>query len=54
MEYWVLDVGGRRLISHRQPMGGRYASVAIYSEHESIAPLAAPESEFSAAQALVG
>jgi len=54
MEYWVLDVGGRRLISHRQPMGGRYASVIIYSEHESIAPLAAPESEFSAAQALVG
>jgi Uma2 family endonuclease len=54
VEYWVFDVSGRRLISHRKPEGGRYGSVTIYSEHELIVPLAAPEAEFCAAQALSG
>jgi len=44
MEYWVLDVAGRRLIVHRNPQIGRYTSVAAYSAEESVAPLAAPES----------
>lgn len=26
-EYWVLDIEGRRLVVHRDPVGGRYASV---------------------------
>lgn len=44
VEYWVLDVAGRRLIVHRDPQAGRYVSVAAYGEEESVAPLAAPES----------
>jgi len=46
LEYWVLDLTGRRLIVHRDPKGGGYASVTAYSEHESIAPLSAPGSIF--------
>jgi Uma2 family endonuclease len=52
VEYWVVDVGGRRLISHRNPAGGRYDSVMIYGEHELVAPLAAPDAEICAAQVL--
>ena len=29
VEYWVLDVTGRRLFSHRNPASGGYASVTI-------------------------
>jgi len=46
VEYWVLDVVGRRMIVHREPRAGRYASVVAYSDQESVAPLAAPESFF--------
>jgi Uma2 family endonuclease len=53
VEYWVLDVADRRLYSHRNPVGGRYASVTIYNEHEFVAPLASPESGFSPAQAFL-
>jgi Uma2 family endonuclease len=51
-EYWVLDINNRRLICHRDPQAGRYANVAEYSEHETIAPLTAPEAFFTPAQAL--
>jgi Uma2 family endonuclease len=44
VEYWVLDIPGRRMIVHRDPQAGRYASVAAYTGEESVAPLAAPES----------
>jgi Uma2 family endonuclease len=46
IEYWILDVPGRRLIVHRQPAGGDYRSVVSYSEQESVAPLAAANSPF--------
>jgi Uma2 family endonuclease len=52
VEYWVLDVAGRCLYCHRNPTGSGYTSVAIYQEHEIIAPLGAPELRFCAAQAL--
>jgi len=42
-EYWVLDVNGRRLIVHRDPVDGQFQSVLVYSEDESIAPLAAAD-----------
>jgi Uma2 family endonuclease len=45
-EFWVLDVKGRRLIVHRDPAPEGYRSVTAYSEHESVAPLAAPEHAF--------
>jgi Uma2 family endonuclease len=44
VEYWVVDVIGRRLIVHRDPEGGQYGSVQSYSEQESAAPLAVPGS----------
>jgi Uma2 family endonuclease len=51
VEYWVLDVEAHRLIVHREPAGGRYASVAVYGEQETVAPLAAPSAEFHVAEA---
>jgi Uma2 family endonuclease len=50
-DYWVLDVSGRRLIVHRQPQAGKYTSVLIYNEQESVAPLAAPQAMFKVADA---
>jgi len=46
VEYWVLDVETRRLLVHRNPASGRYETIIAYEEHESVAPLAAPEHEF--------
>ena len=45
-EYWILDIVGRQLIVHRNPIGGKYESVVVYGEHEQVAPLAAPRAEF--------
>jgi Uma2 family endonuclease len=42
-EYWVFDLPGRRLIAHRQPQAGQYASVTSFGQDESASPLAAPE-----------
>jgi Uma2 family endonuclease len=53
VEYWVLDIPGRRMIVHRDPREGQYASVVAYSAEESIAPLAAPESPLRVADALM-
>lgn len=50
-DYWVLDVNQRRMIVHRQPIEGKYSSVVVYREDESVAPLAAPESHFRVAAA---
>jgi len=52
IEYWVLDVERRRLIVHRGPISGKYATVTVYDENEPIAPLAAPAAEFRPSQAL--
>lgn len=46
VEYWVLDIPARRLVVHRDPRDGQYRSVTVYSELESVAPLAAPGHEF--------
>jgi len=53
-EYWVIDVAGKRLIAHRSPESGAYASVAVYAENEIIAPLAAPHARFRPADAFAG
>jgi len=44
VEYWVLDIAARRMIVHRDPHAGRYASVTAYSSEEWVSPLAAPAS----------
>src|SRR5207249_405048 len=54
VEYWVLDIAGRRMIAHRDPKAGRYASVAAYSSEESVSPLAAPNSYFRIKDAFPG
>src|SRR2546427_1819620 len=43
VEYWVLDVAARRLIVHRDPKSGGFASIVAYGEHESGAPPSAPQ-----------
>jgi Uma2 family endonuclease len=53
VEYWVLDVTGRQLFSHRSPVSGRYTAVTVYHEHEPVTPMAAPAAEFRPAQAFV-
>ena len=50
-EYWVFDIGGRRLIVHRYPQGGSYSAVIAYDEGESVTPLASPSSTFPVAVA---
>ena len=52
VEYWVLDIQGRRLIVHRDPARGQYASIVGYSEQECVTPLAAPGAPFRVAEML--
>lgn len=42
VEYWVADSNGRKLIVHREPTEGQYASVVSYGVDASVMPLAAP------------
>ena len=51
VEYWVLDINGRKLGVHRDPEDGEYRSIAWYDEQESVAPLAAPDSAFQISSA---
>ncbi len=43
LEYWVLDVPGRKLHVYRMPSAEGYQSETILSEELTIAPLAFPE-----------
>jgi Uma2 family endonuclease len=51
VEYWLLDIAGRRMIVHRDPQEGKYRFRVAYSEEENLAPLAAPESFLRVADA---
>jgi Uma2 family endonuclease len=42
VEYWVLDVEGRRVIVHRGSDGQTYQSVLVYGLTEQVATLARP------------
>jgi Uma2 family endonuclease len=46
VEYWVVDVDGRRIVVHRNPQGGTYSDVKSYAGGESVEPLAAPGKSF--------
>ncbi len=46
VEYWVFDIAARRLVVHREPLRGLYGSITVYSEKESVKPLASPDHEF--------
>jgi Uma2 family endonuclease len=54
VEYWVLDIPAHRLIVHRDPRNGLYQSITVYRSDESVAPLAAPHSEFRVGDAFPG
>jgi len=54
VEYWVVDIPGRRIIVHRDPQEGQYRSVVAYSEQESVNPLASPDSELPVGSAFGG
>ena len=54
VEYWVVDIPGRRIIVHRDPPEGQYRSVIAYAEQESVKPLASPDSEFPVGSAFAG
>ena len=49
VEYWIVDVAGRRLLVHRDPSQGRYATVHVYDKTESVSPLAKPEAKLAIA-----
>jgi Uma2 family endonuclease len=50
-EYWVVDVRGRRVIVHRSPGDGRFASIMAYGEGEYVSPPAQPEARIEVASA---
>jgi Uma2 family endonuclease len=52
VEYWVLDLNGRRILVHRDPHAGAYQSVVAYGETEKISSLAAPSAELLVGQVL--
>jgi Uma2 family endonuclease len=54
VEYWVVDIPGRRIVVHRDPRDGQYQSVVAYAEQESVKPLASPHHEFSVGAAFAG
>jgi Uma2 family endonuclease len=54
VEYWAVDIPGRRIIVHRDPQEGQYRSVIAYAEQESVKPLASPDSEFLVGSAFAG
>jgi Uma2 family endonuclease len=43
-EYWVADVGARRIYVHRLPVRACYSDIRAYEADESVAPLASPYS----------
>ena len=52
VEYWVIDIRGRRLMVHHDPGEGVYSSVMVYGEFETVSPLAVPEAWFRVADVL--
>lgn len=41
-EYWVLDLEGRRILTHRHPRDGRYEVVVSAGEHDTVAAAELP------------
>lgn len=41
-EYWIVNIPGRTLIVHRNPVEGEYRSIQTYDETQKVAPEAAP------------
>lgn len=43
MEYWIVDIAGRRLYVHRQPGTEGYTDVRAYEADEDVSALAVPD-----------
>lgn len=43
-DYWLLNLRGRTLEVRRRPENGEYSDLQVFSETDSVAPLAAPNS----------
>ncbi len=41
-DYWVISLPARSIEVRRDPQGGRYRSLQVYSSHDELRPLAAP------------
>jgi hypothetical protein len=41
-DYWVFDLGGRRIIIHRDPRDGAYTWIVAHGEEDSVSPLMEP------------
>jgi Uma2 family endonuclease len=52
-EYWVVDVNGRLLLVHRDPLAGDYVSRQVFGPSETVTPLAAPASIVRVADLLI-
>ncbi|NEQ21179.1 MAG: Uma2 family endonuclease [Microcoleus sp. SIO2G3] len=50
LEYWVVDVVGRKLIVYRSPVSGDYQQRIELSASETISPLVFPDVEIAIAQ----
>jgi Uma2 family endonuclease len=48
-EYWVVDIGQKLVIVHREPAGSTFSNVHPYGPGSMIAPLAAPGCELDIA-----
>ncbi len=42
-EYWIADLDREALLVHRDPQGQSYRDIRTLTQHESVAPLAAPD-----------
>jgi Uma2 family endonuclease len=51
VEYWVVDIAGRRILVHRDPQGNAYADIKAYGVSESIELLSAPGRPFPVSEA---
>jgi Uma2 family endonuclease len=51
-EYWVLNLVHRQLEVYRNPQGGIYRSITIYTDGDTVSPLAAPQAAISVADLL--
>ncbi|MBM3755417.1 MAG: Uma2 family endonuclease [Acidobacteria bacterium] len=52
-EYWVLDITGRRIVIHRDPVDDHYRSIVEYGEDERVEMLSAPGQEVRAGDLLI-
>ena len=53
IEYWVVDINGRRLLVYRDPQAGDYATQRALGPTDAVSPLAAPAATVQVADLLV-